>query len=35
MSIIKQYFDYQFKYEEEYGEDKTIVLMQIGSFHEA
>lgn len=35
MSIIKQYFDYQFKYEEIYGEDKTIVLMQVGSFHEA
>lgn len=35
MSIIKQYFDYQFKYEDKYGENKTIVLMQIGSFHEA
>ena len=35
MSIIKQYFDYQFKFEDKYGENKTIVLMQVGSFHEA
>jgi DNA mismatch repair protein MutS len=35
MSIIKQYFDYQLKYESIYGKDKTLVLIQIGSFYEA
>ena len=35
MSIIKQYFNYHTKYENEYGKHKTIVLMQIGSFFEA
>lgn len=34
MSIIKQYFNYQTKYENEYG-NRTIVLMQVGSFFEA
>lgn len=30
-----QYFFYQDKYEKKYGKEKTIVFMQIGSFHEA
>lgn len=33
MSIIKQYFDYQKEYDAKY--KKALVLMQIGSFHEA
>ena len=32
-SLIKQYLDYQVRYENEYGE-KTIVLMQVGAFFE-
>jgi DNA mismatch repair protein MutS len=35
MSIIKKYFDYQTKFEQKYGQKKTIVLMQVGSFYEA
>lgn len=33
MSVIIQYFNLQKKYEKEYGE-KTVLLMQIGSFYE-
>ena len=33
MTIIDQYFDYQEKFEKKYGE-KTIVLMEVGSFFE-
>lgn len=35
MSIIKEYLDHQKKYEKQYGKESTIVLMQVGSFHEA
>jgi len=33
-NLIEEYFDYQKKYQEKYGY-QTIVLMQVGSFHEA
>jgi len=33
MALIKEYFDLSKKYEDDYG-DKTIVLMQVGSFFE-
>jgi DNA mismatch repair protein MutS len=29
------YFEQQLKYEKKYGKDKTVVFMQVGSFHEA
>ena len=35
MTIIHHYLHYQEKFEKKYGRDKTIVLMQVGSFHEA
>ena len=35
MSIINEYLDYQKKYAKQYGKETTIVLMQVGSFHEA
>ena len=35
MTIHDEYLFYQEKYEKKYGKNKTIVLMQIGSFHEA
>ena len=35
MSIINEYLDHQRKYENLYGKNRTIVLMQVGSFHEA
>ena len=34
MSIINEYLDYQKKYEKLYGKERTVVLMQVGSFHE-
>jgi len=33
-NLIEDYFDYQKKYQDKYGPN-TIVLMQVGSFHEA
>ena len=35
MTIYEEYLFYQEKYEKKYGKNKTFVLMQIGSFHEA
>lgn len=35
MTIHDEYLFYQEKYEKKYGKNKTIVLMQVGSFHEA
>ncbi len=35
MSIINEYLKQQKKYEKLYGKHRTIVLMQVGSFHEA
>ena len=35
MSIINEYLDYQKKYEKLYGKERTVVLMQVGSFNEA
>lgn len=35
MTIHDEYLFYQEKYEKTYGKNKTIVFMQIGSFHEA
>jgi DNA mismatch repair protein MutS len=35
MTIIHEYLFYQEKYQKKYGHDKTLVLMQVGSFHEA
>ena len=35
MTIIDEYLEYQEKYEKKYGKDKTLVLMQVGSFHES
>jgi len=35
MTIHDDYLIYQEKYEKQYGKDKTIVLCQVGSFHEA
>jgi len=35
MSIITEYLNYQKKYQKLYGDIRTIVLMQVGSFHEA
>ncbi len=35
MTLIHEYLFYQEKYEKKYGKDKTIVLMQVGSFHGA
>ena len=35
MTIVDEYLYHQEKYEKKYGKDKTLVLMQIGSFHEA
>ena len=35
MTLIHEYLFYQEKYSKKYGKDKTIVLMQVGSFHEA
>ena len=32
--LIDDYIDYQIKYQEKYGE-KTVILMQVGSFFEA
>ena len=32
--IVDDYLDYQYTYQKKYG-DKTIVLMQVGSFFEA
>ena len=32
--LIDKYFEYQLDYEKKYG-DKTIVLMEVGSFFEA
>jgi DNA mismatch repair protein MutS len=34
MSLIDEYFDYQIKYENKYGKNNTLVLMEIGSFYE-
>ncbi len=34
MTYIKKYLDMHKKYEEEYGKDKYILLMQVGSFYE-
>jgi hypothetical protein len=34
MTIVKEYLDYTEKWKNEYGE-KTLVLMQVGSFFEA
>ena len=33
MSTISEYFDYQRSYQKKYGQ-KTVILMQIGSFYE-
>jgi DNA mismatch repair protein MutS len=33
-NLIEEYFNYQSSYTKKYG-DQTIVLMQVGSFHEA
>ena len=33
MSLIDEYFDYQDRFEQKYGEN-TIVLMEVGSFFE-
>jgi DNA mismatch repair protein MutS len=35
MTIHDEYLFYQEKYEKKYGKNKTIVFMQVGSFHEA
>lgn len=35
MRLSDKYLEYQEKYEKKYGKEKTIVLMQVGSFHEA
>ena len=35
MTIVDEYLYYQEKYEKKYGKDKSLVLMQVGSFHEA
>ena len=35
MTIHDEYLHYQEKYEKKYGKDKTLVLLQVGSFHEA
>lgn len=35
MTIHDEYLCYQEKYERKYGKDKTVVMMQVGSFHEA
>src|SRR3972149_3704602 len=35
MTIHHEYLHYQEKYEKIYGKNKTIVLMMVGSFHEA
>ncbi|VVU94569.1 MutS domain V [seawater metagenome] len=35
MSITVDYLNYHKKYAKKYGEDRTIVLMQVGSFHES
>ena len=35
MSIIDEYLRIQKKYEKKYGKGRTIVLMQVGSFHES
>lgn len=35
MTIIDEYLYHQEKYEKKYGKDKSLVLMQVGSFHEA
>lgn len=34
MSLIEEYFDYQIKYENKYGKNNTLVLMEVGSFYE-
>ena len=33
--LYDYYFEQQIKYEKKYGKDKTVVFMQVGSFHEA
>ena len=35
MTIQEEYLHYQEKYAKKYGKDRTILLMQVGSFHEA
>lgn len=35
MTIIDEYLFYQEKYAKKFGKNKTVVLMQVGSFHEA
>jgi DNA mismatch repair protein MutS len=35
MSIINEYLNHQKKYEKKYGINRTLVLMQVGSFHES
>ena len=32
--LVKNYFDIHDHYSKIYGENKTIILMQVGSFHE-
>lgn len=34
MALIREYFDLTEKYKKEYGEDSTVLLMQVGSFFE-
>ena len=34
-SIVDEYIRYHEKYEKVYGKNRSIVLMQVGSFHEA
>lgn len=35
MKIIDEYFKYHTKYADQYGHEKTIILMQVGKFYEA